>query len=63
MTTMLESRTDPPSIVGDRMAGPKTRLIRNCWYVAAWSTEIGRTLLSRCILGADSNASRPGIPI
>ena len=25
--------------------------IRNCWYVAAWDTEIGRTPLARTILG------------
>ncbi|HWI85859.1 MAG TPA: aromatic ring-hydroxylating dioxygenase subunit alpha [Sphingomonas sp.] len=33
------------------MAGPSTPLIRNCWYVAAWSSEVGRSLLSRRILG------------
>lgn len=27
--------------------------IRNCWYVAAWDTEIGRTPLPRRILGED----------
>ena len=35
----------------DRMAGPETPLIRNCWYVAAWSSEVGRGLLGRRILG------------
>lgn len=33
------------------MAGPGTPLIRECWYVAAWTAEIDRSLLSRRILG------------
>lgn len=27
------------------------QFVRNAWYVAAWSKEIGRSLTSRCILG------------
>ena len=37
--------------MNDEMAGPNTALIRNCWYVAAWATEVGRNMLGRRILG------------
>jgi len=30
---------------------PEPVFVRNAWYVAAWSAEVGRSLLSRRILG------------
>jgi phenylpropionate dioxygenase-like ring-hydroxylating dioxygenase large terminal subunit len=35
----------------EEMAESHTPLIRNCWYVVGWGTEVGRNLLSRRILG------------
>ena len=35
----------------DAMAGPGTPLIRNCWYVAGWGSEVTRALSSKRILG------------
>jgi phenylpropionate dioxygenase-like ring-hydroxylating dioxygenase large terminal subunit len=35
----------------DGMAGPDTALIGNCWYVAAWGSEVTRTLSSKRLLG------------
>lgn len=40
-----------PRTRGVRLADAETPLIRNCWYVAAWSSEVGRALLSRRLLG------------
>src|SRR5437588_8063932 len=35
-----------------RMSGQANeQFVRNAWYVAAWSSEIGRAMLSRRILG------------
>ena len=37
--------------MSEEMAGPNTPLIRNCWYVAGWGSEVDRNMLSRRILG------------
>jgi vanillate O-demethylase monooxygenase subunit len=49
---------------GDGFANHATPLIRNCWYVAGRSGEIGRTPLARRLLGVDvvlyrTEAGRP----
>jgi len=36
-----------------------TQYIRNAWYVAAWSKEVGRQLLPRRILDAERAQAQP----
>ncbi|PZU76372.1 MAG: (2Fe-2S)-binding protein [Rhizobium sp.] len=54
MATAIQSRAISPApnrSANDQMADADTPLIRDCWYVAAFGSEIGRGLLSRRILG------------
>lgn len=49
MTTVQADITFQP----DGFADHNTPLIRNCWYVAALSSEVSRTLIHRRLLGTD----------
>jgi phenylpropionate dioxygenase-like ring-hydroxylating dioxygenase large terminal subunit len=42
-----------PSAAGQDYADQNTPLVKDCWYVAGFSTEIGREIISRRILGTD----------
>ncbi|HSV81873.1 MAG TPA: aromatic ring-hydroxylating dioxygenase subunit alpha [Ramlibacter sp.] len=48
----LQSTQEPPFVLGG-IADHSTPLIRNCWYVVARASEVGREILSRRILGVD----------
>ncbi|MFD0666314.1 Rieske 2Fe-2S domain-containing protein [Ramlibacter sp. MAHUQ-53] len=52
---MQDTPTRPAAAAAPRpglqMADHLTPLVRNCWYVAARSDEVGRTLLERTLLG------------
>ena len=39
-------------IVGARLANAQTAFIRNCWYVAARSSEITQAITEKTLLGA-----------
>ena len=48
---MLQATPRPPRQRSNAMADHRTPLIRNCWYVAGLSSEVGRYLLERTLLG------------
>lgn len=53
MLQTLERPTAPPAFEAGGYADHTTPLVRNCWYVAARSAEVGRDILSRRLLGVD----------
>ena len=46
----ISARREPEARAGQQRADRSTPLIRNCWYVAAWSEEVGQTPFARRIL-------------
>ena len=48
----MTASTPPPSGTSLQMADHRTPVVRNCWYVGALSTEVGRSLMARRLLGA-----------
>lgn len=54
MTDAFASRQKRAQVAGAARADQHTALIRNAWYVAARSAEIGRELLARSVLGTST---------
>ncbi len=50
MATIMNRQREAAATAAARMADADTPLVRNCWYVAATSAEIGRALLARRLL-------------
>ena len=50
MNVMLSPDRSTPSL---RFADRDTPFVRNCWYVAGWSDEVGRALTHRWLLDQD----------
>jgi len=62
---MLQTTPRTPRSRGNAMADHRTPLIRNAWYVAALSSEVGRELLERRLLGTSVVLYRTeaGLPV
>lgn len=53
MSAVIPIKQADPRFEAGGFADPATPLVRNCWYVAGRSAEIGRDIISRRLLGVD----------